>query len=249
MLENWGTRVWLLAEGTFLHCQSIQTGFESQQTCSIGTWSTQPWCKWRVDHSPPSSAKSKNEWKYTTTLPYSLTACTKTLYCYHPNTNHTSMFWVNIFVQHLLPKETEKHTYPLDILEIWLRFHIWFQLLLLIAHVHPFVFHYVLGKKKKKIFKFQKPSSLYSYKIYCRKIIMFLKNSMVWQSWMLNWALQKLQPLIKPKPGPEEKLWGRRKPVDTRMQPTCPLLHWMQHTHKHITKHSALIFQKLDNLH
>jgi len=49
----------------------------------------------------------------------------------------------------LLPKETEKHTYPLDILEIWLRFHIWFQLLLLIAHVHPFVFHYVLENKKK----------------------------------------------------------------------------------------------------
>jgi hypothetical protein len=56
-------------------------------------------------------------------------------------------------VKHLLPKETEKHTYPLDILVIWLRFHIWFQLLLLIAHVHPFVSHYVLEKKKPSNFK------------------------------------------------------------------------------------------------
>jgi hypothetical protein len=53
----------------------------------------------------------------------------------------------------LLPKETEKHTYPLDILVIWLRFHIWLQLLFLIAHVHPLVFHYVLEKKKPSNFK------------------------------------------------------------------------------------------------
>ena len=155
MLKNWGTTVWLLAEGTFLHCQSIQTGFESQQTCSIGTRSTRPRCKFRPDHSPPSSAKSKNGCRYTTTLPYSLTVCTQTLYFTVTTLIEITclMCWVNIFVQHLLPKETEKRTYPLAILVIWLRFHIWFQLLLLVAHVHPFVFHYVLEKKKSSNFK------------------------------------------------------------------------------------------------
>jgi hypothetical protein len=82
-------------------------------------------------------------------------------------------------VQYFLPKETEKHTYPLDILVIWLRFHIWFQLLLLIAHVHPFVFHYVLEKDKNLQISKTTPSFLYSSKISCRSRIMFLKNSMV----------------------------------------------------------------------
>jgi hypothetical protein len=83
-------------------------------------------------------------------------------------------------VQHFLPKETEKPTYPLDILVIWLRFHIRFQLLLLIAHVHPSVFHYVLEKKEKKPSNFKNHTQfLYSSKISCRSRIMFLKNSTI----------------------------------------------------------------------
>ena len=136
-------------------------------------------------------------------------------------------------------KKNWKHTYPLDILVIWLRFHIWFQLLLFIAHVHPFVFHYVL--EKKKTFKFQKPKHI---------LHTVLKSpSMVWQSLcMLNCVLQKLQSLIKPKPGPQKKLWVRRKPVYTYLNATQVPNASLNTTYTHTTRHSTVIIWKLDNL-
>lgn len=47
----------------------------------------------------------------------------------------------------LTPKSTKSQpTYPLQILVIWFRLHIRFELFLFISHVHPLVFHYILKK-------------------------------------------------------------------------------------------------------